>query len=168
MDQTNNVSYNNPMLSYGQQSLHDRYKKINEEHVKNNSINSQAKEGGIGTGNHTSYDNPLIMPDTVLMHKRAGEFSKERAEQEPITRMPKQGGGVSFSNESSQDNPFNTIPQGFKAPQNHISFADEAKQMKAGGGGIGTGNNTSGDNPLLTYNQKQTRGFEQPNQGYGA
>ena len=113
-------------------------------------------------GNHTSYDNPLIMPDTVLMQQRAGEYSKQMAEREPITRMPKQGGGVSFSNESSQDNPFNTIPKGFQAPQNHMSFAEESKRMKAGGGGVGVGNNTSGDNPLLTYNQQRPRGYEQP------
>jgi len=56
--------------------LHDRYKKINEEHAKNNPLVRQAKEGGVSMGNHTSYDNPLIMPDTVLMQQRAGEYSK--------------------------------------------------------------------------------------------
>lgn len=151
---SNYTSYNNPLIRPDQNELHDRYKNINQGFVDRNPIVGP-QGGGVRPGNETTMGNPLQMPDYTLRNHYAAEQNKEWAQQNSITKK-RVDQGLKTTNESSYDNPFNTIrPDRYQeltqANQQQVNQDSYAKRAQRQAGGVGLGTHSSMDNPLNTY-----------------
>lgn len=92
------------------------------------------------------------MPDTYLRNKDAAKISKQMAEADPITHRPKNE-GLKFTNDTSPNNPFNTISQAeYKAWEDYnkslphgMTFKEQSQLQQ---GGLKEGNHISKENPF--------------------
>ena len=81
-----------------------------------------------------------MMPDAALRNRQAAEWSKGLTDENPITKQRKDG-GLKTTNESSADNPFNTMPNSqyqmyMEQNKRRVEMDSYAKRAQNGGGKV--------------------------------